>query len=220
VTGRRPDRRHDEWPRRRKVLAGVFLAGSALLRGSLSSKPGSTRFHALSLGAAGLWSVGGLCSGPPYLARQAASQRRSVVAPITTGVVAFGAFYGGAQIAKRIPALNGAITSVMRYTHEGSGPLVLATALANAIGEEMFFRGALFDAVDDRHTVSISTGAYSLAAITTGKPALVLASGVMGTIFARQRRATGGILAPTLTHLTWSALMLRFVAPLFRRGSE
>jgi membrane protease YdiL (CAAX protease family) len=39
----------------------------------------------------------------------------------------------------------------------------------------------------------------------------------MGMLFAWQRRATGGIQAPLLTHLTWSVLMLRFLPPLFRR---
>lgn len=220
MTARRPGRRHNVCLRRRKVVAGVFLTGSALLGSSFSAKPGSTRFHAMSLGVAGLWSIGGLCSRPLHLGRKRGSLRRSVLAPVTTGVVAFGAFYSGAQIAQRIPALNAAISSVMRYRNEGSGPIVIATALANGIGEEMFFRGALFDAVDDRHAVSISTAAYSIAALTTGNPALVLASGVMGTLFACQRRATGGIQAPLLTHLTWSTLMLRFVARLFRDGAE
>ena len=38
----------------------------------------------------------------------------------------------------------------------------------------------------------------------------------MGTLLAVQRRATGGIQAPLLTHLTWSTLMLRYLPPLFR----
>ena len=42
----------------------------------------------------------------------------------------------------------------------------------------------------------------------------MLASGTMGTLFGLQRRATGGIQAPVLTHLTWSTLMLRFLPPL------
>ena len=57
---------------------------------------------------------------------------------------------------------------------------------------------------------------YSLATVATRNPALVLASGVMGTLLAVQRRATGGIQAPLLTHLTWSTLMLRYLPPLFR----
>jgi hypothetical protein len=44
---------------------------------------------------------------------------------------------------------------------------------------------------------------------------LVLASAAMGTLLGQQRRATGGIQAPMLTHLTWSTLMLHFLPPLF-----
>jgi hypothetical protein len=79
----------------------------------------------------------------------------------------------------------------------------------------VFFRGALYAAVGRRHPVALSTAAYSLATTSTRNPALVLASGAMGTLFALQRRATGGIEASALTHLTWSALMLRFLPPLF-----
>ena len=50
--------------------------------------------------------------------------------------------------------------------------------------------------------------------------ALVLAATVMGTLFAAQRRASGGIQAPVLTHLTWSILMLRYLPPLFRSGTD
>ena len=37
----------------------------------------------------------------------------------------------------------------------------------------------------------------------------------MGTLFGVQRRVTGGIQAPVLTHVTWSVLMLRYLPPLF-----
>ena len=206
--------------RRPKVIAGSCVTGAALLGASFSTKPGSPRFYAVSLGAAGIWLIGGLRSGPRYLGWQHGRPdqlRRTVVAPIAAGAAAFGIFYVGAQIARRIPVLNAAITSVMRYTHEGSGPLMMATVVVNAIGEEVFFRGALFDAVDDRRRgVSTSTAVYSLVITATRNPALVLASGIMGTLFARQRRATGGIQASTLTHVTWSMLMLRFLPRLFR----
>jgi hypothetical protein len=46
---------------------------------------------------------------------------------------------------------------------------------------------------------------------------LVVAAGVMGTVFAVQRRASGGVLAPILTHVTWSTLMLRYLPSLFRK---
>jgi CAAX protease family protein len=35
-----------------------------------------------------------------------------------------------------------------------------------------------------------------------------VAAAAMGTVFMLERLATRGILAPTLTHVTWSTLML------------
>jgi hypothetical protein len=71
--------------------------------------------------------------------------------------------------------------------------------------------------VAGRRAVPVSTAAYVLATSATRNPALVLASVVMGALFAEQRRRTGGVQAPILTLLTWSSLMLWFLPPLFRR---
>ena len=62
-----------------------------------------------------------------------------------------------------------------------------------------------------------STSVYGLATTATRNPALVLASVPMGLLFAQQRRITGGIQAPMLTHAVWSTLMLRYLPPLFAR---
>jgi hypothetical protein len=43
----------------------------------------------------------------------------------------------------------------------------------------------------------------------------VFASVLMGALFAVQRRATGGVQAPAITHLVWTVLMMRFLPPLF-----
>src|SRR5436190_1259057 len=110
---------------------------------------------------------------------------------------------------RRVPILNQAIASVLQYAHRGSRPLVLATTLANGVGEEVFFRGAVYAAAGIKHPAATSTAVYTLAATATRNPGLVLASGVMGALFALQRRASGGIQAPVLTHLTWSTLVLR-----------
>lgn len=40
---------------------------------------------------------------------------------------------------------------------------------------------------------------------------LVLAGAVMGTLLALERRATRGVLAPIVTHLVWSLLMVLFL---------
>lgn len=94
---------------------------------------------------------------------------------------------------------------------------MLLTTLVNGVAEEVFFRGALYGALRDHRPVAASTAVYVLATTTTRNPALVLAASAMGTLFALQRRASGGLQAPVITHVTWSTLMLRYLPPLFRR---
>ena len=205
--------------RRRRVVAATAVTGAGLLGASLSTRPGSRAFYGLSGATALTWLTGGLASGRLYLGwmrGRDATLRRPVVTPVLTGVAAFGLFYGGALVARRIPVLNRAIASVLQYADQGSPRLVLLTTLTSGAAEEVFFRGGLYAAVAHR-PVAASTGVYALATTATRNPSLILASGVMGTLFGLQRRASGGIQAPLLTHLTWSALMLRYLPPLFRR---
>jgi membrane protease YdiL (CAAX protease family) len=216
---------HTESPatvaRRRKVVAATSLAGAGLLGVSLSTEPDSVPFYVLTMGVAATWSGGGLASGPLHLGwleDRDHDLRRPVVTPIATGVAAFGVFYAGALVARRIPFLADAISSILQFAEEGKMPLVLLTTYANGVGEEIFFRGALYSALPSRQAAVVSTGIYALATSTTRNPSLVLAALVMGSLFAAQRRATGGLEAPVLTHLTWSTLMVRYLPPLFRRA--
>jgi uncharacterized protein len=47
------------------------------------------------------------------------------------------------------------------------------------------------------------------------RPPLVFAAVTFGAVLALQRRASGGSLAPMVAHLTWSAMMLFLLQPLF-----
>jgi membrane protease YdiL (CAAX protease family) len=93
--------------------------------------------------------------------------------------------------------------------------IILVITLVNGVAEELFFRGALFAAIGVRHAVLISTVLYVLATVAGGNPVLVFAAAVLGTVVALERRASGGILAPILTHITWSLSMLFVLPPLF-----
>jgi uncharacterized protein len=219
----RDHRESDEaFRRRRRVVAATSLAGAGVLGASLSTRPGSPAFYGLTLTTAGTWVVGGVASGRLHLGwmQHGDGLRRPVVTPVLTGVGAFGAFYAAALVARRVPVLERAIASVLQYADEGNDGLVLVTTLANGAAEEVFFRGALYAAVGERHPVLASTGVYMLATVATRNPALVLASGAMGALFGLQRRSSGGIQASTLTHLTWSTLMLRYLPPLFRKSDR
>jgi uncharacterized protein len=208
--------------RRQGLAAAVALTGTALLGASLSTKPASREFYALTFSVAGTWLVGGLTIEPLRWSSLRGEQRpwESLVAgPVLSGAAAFGAFFGAAAVARHIPVLNEALVSVLNYAERGSDSWVLATTLANGAAEEVFFRGSLFTVLGSLHPVAASTAVYMLSTCATRNLALVLAAGVMGGVFAAQRRATGGLLAPILTHVTWSALMLRYLPALFRKPS-
>jgi uncharacterized protein YbjT (DUF2867 family)/membrane protease YdiL (CAAX protease family) len=215
--------RRDEPPavvrRRRKVVAATSVVGAGLLGVALSAEPNSKKFYGTTMAVAGVWTVGGLASGPLHLGwveLQDRTIRRPVLTPIATGVGAFTFFYGCAQVAKRIPPLSRAISSVLQFADEGDDTLVLITTLANGAAEEVFFRGAVYAAFGEDHPAVRTAAVYVLATIPTRNPALVLAASVMGGLWSAQRRATGGLQAPMLTHLTWSTLMLKFLPPVFR----
>lgn len=202
--------------RRRKVVAGTAVVGASVLGSSLRTEANSPRFYGLTLAVAAIWTVGGRASGKVRRGRQGA-EPGPVVGPVLLGVGAFAVFYAGALVVRQIPMLKGPITRLLGYAHEGSSGLVLFTTLANGAAEEVFFRGAVYAAAGDLHPIVTSTALYSLTTVATRNPALVFASLLMGTLFGFQRRSTGGIQAPMITHLTWSALMLKFLPPLFKK---
>lgn len=193
----------------KRFLAAVTAAGSGLLGASLASRPGSRRFQVLTASVAATWLAGARAAGPVRRGRG------DLVEPVAAGVGAFGVFYGCALVARRIPLLRSAITGVLAHAHRGSTASVAATALLTGAAEEVFFRGALYDAEGPR----VSTAVYVLSTTATRNPALVLASAVMGTVFAWQRGRSGGVQAPLLTHVVWSALMLAFMPRLFPPGT-
>ncbi len=205
--------------RRRRVVAVTSVVGGGLLGVGLSSVPGSRRFYLSTLATAGVWIGGGVASGPLHLGwiqMQDRSIRRPVVVPVATGVAAFGFFYGAAQVARRVPPLSRWIASVLEYADEGEESLVLGTVLVNAVAEEVFFRGAVYAVFEGDRAVLETTALYALATVPTRNPSLVLAAAVMGALWGLQRRASGGVQAPVLTHLTWSTLMVRRLPAVFR----
>jgi membrane protease YdiL (CAAX protease family) len=215
-----PDESGEVRRRRRRIVAGVGLGGAALLGVSLNTKPGSPQFYWLTGALAATWAAGAVASGPLHLGwikGRDNALRRPVVTPIATGVLTFGGFYGAALVAREIPVLDRAIGNILRYADQGNMPLVVATTAVNGLAEELFFRGAFYTAAAER-PILLSTIAYTAATAASRNPALTIAGAVMGGLFGMQRRASGGIQAPMLTHLTWAMLMLRYLPPLFERS--
>ena len=84
----------------------------------------------------------------------------------------------------------------------------------NGIAEELFFRGAMYAAIPT-HPVAWTTLAYVVATLATGNVMLAFAAILLGTVCGLERRASGGVLAPILTHITWSLSMLLLLPLLF-----
>jgi membrane protease YdiL (CAAX protease family) len=202
-----PDR---EFRRRRLVVVGTLVLGAALLGVSLSIRPGDAAFYLLTGAVAATWVTGAVLSGPLHLGwvPVRGRLRRPVVTPIVSGLVIGGIFVAGSLVVREIPALREQVNSVLAHARYGSILPITAVTLINGVAEEVFFRGALYAAIGRRWAVPISTLVYAAATLATGNAMLVFAALLLGFVLGLQRRASGGILAPILTHVTWSATML------------
>jgi uncharacterized protein len=207
----------EEFRRRRITVAIVLVIGATLLGISLSVKPGQAVFYPLTLAVAATWTIGGLLSGPLHLgyAPYRGALRRPVVTGLVIGVLAGAVFILGGLVVREIGPLHDYVNNVLAHARRGSLGLVTLVTLVNGVAEEVFFRGGLFAAIDRRYPVAISTLVYAAATLATRNPMLVFAAFVLGAVLALQRRASGGILAPIITHVTWSLMMVLLLPPLF-----
>jgi membrane protease YdiL (CAAX protease family) len=117
-------------------------------------------------------------------------------------------------IVRELPVLGDQISSVTAYADRGSGPLVMIATLLTGAAEELFFRGAVYARLP-RHPILGTTAVYGIVTVATGNVALVAAAVVLGLVVAIVRRWSGGVLAPAITHVTWSLVMLLVLPQLF-----
>jgi membrane protease YdiL (CAAX protease family) len=204
--------------RRRRVVAVVTLVvGAAVLFFALRIEPGDPTFYAATFGLAAVWAVGALVSGPLHLGRghtrAGRGSSRAVVQSLALGFLLLGIFMLGAVVVARIPFLREPVQELLDHARFGSLALVAVITTVNGIAEELYFRGALYAGVGRRHAVAVTTLVYTLVTATSGIPLLILAGAIVGLVVGFQRRVTGGILGPIVTHLTWSLGMLFLLPP-------
>lgn len=204
--------------RRRFAVAFVVVVGGILLGYSLGLQPGDASFYWLTLALAAVWTVGAFASGPLHLGhvRFFGRNERPVITGIVVGVAVGAAFVLGALVAREIPALAHYVTGVLEFANYQTLWLMVFSILLNAIAEELFFRGALYTALEKHHPAIISTVIYTVAIlVATRNPMLGFAALVLGAVCAFERRATGGVLAPILTHMVWGLTMVLVLPPIF-----
>jgi membrane protease YdiL (CAAX protease family) len=186
----------------------AIVVGTALLAATLRVPRGSAWFTVLGLLVAATWTVGSFVSGPIPLRPDHEIAWRTVLRPVVVGVAAFGVFLAAYLVARHLPVVGPALDGVLATADAGHAALVLLVALVNGAGEELFFRGALHAALEPHRPGIATTIVYVIVTAATGNVALVIAAVVMGALFSLERLSTRGVLAPMLTHLTWSTLMV------------
>jgi membrane protease YdiL (CAAX protease family) len=203
--------------RRRVVVAVVLVIGATLLGFSLSRSPGDTSFYVLTFALAAVWAVGARLSGPLHLGsvRFRGRNQRPVITGMVIGFLLGAVFIVGGLVAREIGPVRDYIVAVLEYANYGALWLVVLITVINGVAEEMFFRGALYTALGRFHPEVVSTIVYAVAVSAAGNPMLGFAGIILGAVCAYERRITGGVLAPMLTHFVWGLVMVLALPPMF-----
>lgn len=195
--------------RRRVTVAVTLVVGTGLLAATLRVPNGSGWFTGLALLVAATWIVGAMLSGPIRIRPPPPAGVRTVALPaVAVGVGAFVVFLVAHVVGRRLPIVSDALDSVLATADAGPMMLILVVALVNGVAEELFFRGAIHAALEPRRPALTSTIVYVAATAATGNVALVAAAVVIGSILSLERLSTRSVLAPMITHVTWSTLVL------------
>ena len=196
--------------RRRIVAVLTIVVGAALLGWTLRLPTDSPRFVPASFVLAAVWTAGALGSGPLHLGRNRTrfgGTTRPFVQPVLLGALLLLVFLVGGVVISHVSWLRAPVDHLLAHAKAGPWPLVLTITVVNGIAEELFFRGALYAATPARPVV-VTSIAYIAVTVLSGVPLLVVGAAALGVLTALERRVSGGVLSPIVTHLVWSVGML------------
>lgn len=213
--------------RRARIVTALGCVVAALvLRWSLTLPPGDPWFIPSTLVLAGVYLVAVAASRMPAVPPAGVAGGESTRPPtafppalrelglgIAVGALLAGMFFVGAGVVSQLPPLEGPVRELLAHTKWGGLLPVLAVAVLNGVCEEVFFRGALYNAWAGRGALVRSTLAYTVVTLAAGVWLLGLAALTLGAVAAILRRATGRLIAPIAAHLTWSSLMICLLDP-------
>lgn len=193
----------------------TLVAGAGVLGWVSRLPPGDDWFAPATAVLAAIWATGALAvGGLPWRGGRRVPGQVVARAAMVGGLLVL-LFLTGAVVAAQVRWLRVPAEEFLDHAYAGSLPVVLALTLVTGAAEELFFRGALFGTVGGRHGVLVTTVVYTAVTAVTGIVLLVLAAAVLGLVVGLQRRAGHGLLAPVVTHLTWSVGMLVLLPPVF-----
>jgi membrane protease YdiL (CAAX protease family) len=195
-----------------------LVFGSALLGYGFHAGGDTPGFYAGTLAAAAIWLAGGMLAGPvPWIVRGGRARRvRLTFIAVGLAVALFAVVTVLDLVVRAIRELSDALDRVLSDADRGPLPAILLVALVSAVAEEVFFRGAVYDALYDalggtlrgRRRVAAAVVVYVVVTAVTANVVLVAAAVLVGTVTTLERDTTGAIGASLVTHLLWSTLMI------------
>ena len=200
--------------RRVVVVVLTLVVGAGVNAWALRIPAGDPIFYLATAILAAVWFGGAFASGPIRLGREPFRPGRPVLSSVLTAAALAVLFCLGALIVARIEPLRAPVDELLAHAAVGNLALVAVITAVNGVAEECFHRGAVYSTVTHYRPVITSTVVYAAVTAASGIPLLVLAAVLLGLVTAIQRRATGGVLGPIVTHVTWSIVMLFALAPI------
>ncbi|CAN5686988.1 hypothetical protein BH24ACT5_BH24ACT5_28170 [soil metagenome] len=193
--------------RTQAVAFGTAVAGAVLLAFTINHGDNTVRFVVTGAALAAVW-VTGFVLVRDWRRHFQTSWSLDTAWGLAVGLAAFLVFVAGAWVVRRVGVLEGAVDDIFAQADAQPRGWVIAVAVVNGVAEELFFRGALMDAITPRRAVAVSTLIYVAVTAAGGNVALTLGAAFMGVVWAVARQRTASLVTPIVIHLTWSVLMI------------
>lgn len=208
-------------PTRRRLVVVVItlVVGTAVSAWALRIPPGDTMFYPATALLAAVWLVGAFASGPIRVGCEPYRPGRPILSSVLAATALALVFCVGAVVVAQIEPLREPVEALLAHATAGNLALVALLTAVNGAAEECFHRGAVYSATSRIHPILVTTLIYGAVTAAAGIPLLVVAALVLGLVTAVQRRCTGGVLGPIVTHVVWSMVMLFALSPIFDAAS-
>ncbi len=192
---------------RRFIVVLTLLAGVAMLTRMLQLEPGDETFVISALATAAIWALGARACGPLAIRGPTTPHRQAGIA-VLAGCLALVVCLAVGALVADLPFLAEPAQDLLAHRGDAALPVMVLLTALNGVAEELYFRGALYDALPARSAWLITAVVYAIAVLPSGILLLSAAAALLGLLTGLLRRATGGLLAPIVAHLIWSLGML------------
>lgn len=185
----------------------VLVVGAALLAASVRLTQQPVWFLVSSIALALVWVAGAwwIRADPRWPQARSITPRFSRFSmSVVTAVVVSASFLLGGWVAAHIPFLDRQVFDLIDRAGPGINWPLIVVAAVTGVGEEIFFRGALFSA-SRRYPVLVTTVLYTVVTVAGDNLGLVLAAAVLGTMLAIARLLSGSVIPAIVGHVAWTA---------------